>query len=132
MVVSDTESTSALEGLRYSPSPAPNASKKRKRDVDLSTKKSVKPKKKKKPRAAEDDEWDLELGIHLAIGRMDSALVADYVAQQSKRFGSDLSLVELEDRHIPRRPSNLLNAVHVGLHFELSTNRLKWEQRKPF
>ncbi|KAL8972507.1 MAG: hypothetical protein Q9183_000518 [Haloplaca sp. 2 TL-2023] len=36
-----------------------------------------------------------------AIGKMDNRLLADYVAQRSKRFGQHLSLVELEDMHIP-------------------------------
>ncbi|KAL8872497.1 MAG: hypothetical protein Q9174_001884 [Haloplaca sp. 1 TL-2023] len=36
-----------------------------------------------------------------AIGKMDSRLMADYVAQRSKRFGRDFSLIELADVHIP-------------------------------
>ena len=50
---------------------------------------------------AEDERLDLEHGLNLAIGKLDSRLQADYVAQRTKRFSSELSLVELEDRHIP-------------------------------
>ncbi|KAL8862296.1 MAG: hypothetical protein Q9178_001305 [Gyalolechia marmorata] len=39
--------------------------------------------------------------INPDIGMMDNRLLADYVAQRTKRFGEDLSLVELEDMHIP-------------------------------
>ncbi|KAL8784564.1 MAG: hypothetical protein Q9213_003912 [Squamulea squamosa] len=39
--------------------------------------------------------------INPAICRMDNRLLADYVAQRTKRFGDHLSLVELEDMHIP-------------------------------
>lgn len=63
---------------------------------------SAKRKRKGKKAAAEADaDLDVELGINHAIGRMDSRLIADYVAQKTKRFGSDLSVVELEDVHIP-------------------------------
>ncbi|KAL8914163.1 MAG: hypothetical protein Q9171_001158 [Xanthocarpia ochracea] len=41
--------------------------------------------------------------INPDIGMMDNRLLADYVAQRTKRFGEDLSLVELEDMHIPER-----------------------------
>ncbi|KAI4248429.1 MAG: hypothetical protein L6R40_000988 [Gallowayella cf. fulva] len=40
-------------------------------------------------------------GINSAIGKMDSCLLADYIAQRTKKFGGDLSLVELGDMHIP-------------------------------
>jgi hypothetical protein len=46
---------------------------------------------------------------------MDGRLLADYVAQRTKRFGGDLSLVELEDRHIPGEQNvtpDILGALH--------------------
>ena len=61
----------------------------------------IKRKKAKKAKRAEDENLDLEHGLNLAIGKLDSRLQADYVAQRTKRFSSELSLVELEDRHVP-------------------------------
>ena len=48
---------------------------------------------------------NLGLGINTAISKMDTRLLADYVAQRTKRFGDDLSVVELEDLYIPGKPS---------------------------
>ncbi|KAL8675251.1 MAG: hypothetical protein Q9168_000371 [Polycauliona sp. 1 TL-2023] len=44
---------------------------------------------------------DTGSNINTAISKMDSRILADYIAQRTKRFGEDLSLVELEDMHIP-------------------------------
>lgn len=60
--------------------------------------------KRRKPRSGiqdQDLDLDLERGLNLAIGRMDRGLLADYIAQRTKRFHSELSAVELEDLHIP-------------------------------
>lgn len=68
---------------------------------------AVRPGKKAKRRKArsgiqdQDLDLDLERGLNLAIGRMDRGLLADYIAQRTKRFQSELSAVELEDLHIP-------------------------------
>lgn len=40
-------------------------------------------------------------GVDNVIARTDSRLLADYVAQRTKRFEGHLSLVELEKTHIP-------------------------------
>ena len=61
----------------------------------------IKRKKAKKAKRVEDESLDLEHGLNLAIGKLDSRLQADYVARRTKRFSSELSLVELEDRHVP-------------------------------
>lgn len=61
----------------------------------------AKRKKVKKAKRVEDENLDLEHGLNLAIGKLDSRLQADYVAQRTKHFSSELSLVELEDRHVP-------------------------------
>ena len=60
-----------------------------------------KAKKAKKAKPAENTNVDLESGINNALGRMDNRLLADYVAQKTKHFEGNLSLVELEDKHIP-------------------------------
>ena len=61
----------------------------------------------------EDNNLDLDLGLNLAIAKLDNSLLADYVAKQTKRFFPNLSLVELEDRYIPGiiRPQFLRPAV---------------------
>lgn len=61
---------------------------------------------KKKKRPAEDDDGDLDydLGLNRAIARMDSRLLADYVARQTQRFGADLSSVELADLQLGAAP----------------------------
>lgn len=43
---------------------------------------------------------DLEAGVNMAFVRMDPQLLADHVARQTKRFGTDLSPVELSDLYI--------------------------------
>jgi len=110
MAVSDTESVTGTLDIRSSLSPAPGVSNKRKRDDKSSNtvEKTVKRKKKRKAEAAEDGDLDVDLGLNTAIGKMDSQLFADYVAQRTKRFSGDLSLVELEDRHIPGRATSTL------------------------
>ena len=87
------------------PSSSPSRTAKRKRSTkDDQEAMSIKPAKRKKAKKAkpdEDENLDLKQGLNLAIGKLDSRIQADYVAQRTKRFSSDLSLVELEDRHIP-------------------------------
>ena len=58
--------------------------------------------KKKRKKAVREDEEDLdvEAGLNRAFERMDSQLVADYIAKKTSRFGSDLSSVELGDLYI--------------------------------
>ncbi|KKY34959.1 hypothetical protein UCDDA912_g05049 [Diaporthe ampelina] len=58
--------------------------------------------KKQKASKYEEDEGmlDLEAGVNTAFVRMDPQLLADHVARQTKRFGTDLSSVELSDLYI--------------------------------
>ncbi|KAK0251233.1 hypothetical protein B0A54_04483 [Friedmanniomyces endolithicus] len=95
-----------VEGLSNGEYPEPQASAKRKREDDLKpeSKRAAKRKKtKKKPKDVDDDALDSELGINHAIGHMHSRLLADHIAQRSKRFQPEMSLVEAEDMHIPER-----------------------------
>ncbi|KAL3420195.1 hypothetical protein PVAG01_08694 [Phlyctema vagabunda] len=87
-----------------------SSSKKRKREADaeIGPKKSAKQgaakpksKKAKRAKAVEEDELDIEAGINNAFSHMDSQLLADYVAQRTRKYESDLSSVELEDKYIP-------------------------------
>lgn len=65
--------------------------------------KKQKPKQKKNPKQSDEDDalFDLDLGINTIFARMDPDLLADYVAACTKRFGSDLSPIELSDLYVP-------------------------------
>lgn len=65
--------------------------------------KKQKPKQKKNPKSSDDQDalLDLDLGINTIFSRMDPDLLADYIAANTKRFGSDLSSVELSDLYVP-------------------------------
>ena len=94
-----------LERLSASPDaePAQHKSQKRKRTVESSKAAAAKPAKKarsKKSKVTEDDDIDVESGINKAFAKMDNQLLSDYVAQKTRKFESDLSSVELEDRYI--------------------------------
>jgi protein CMS1 len=79
------------------------SSTKRKRDseVEQTSKRAAKKQKSKKKKALDDDELDIELGINNAFSHMDSQLLADYLAQRTRQYEGDLSVVELEDKYIP-------------------------------
>jgi protein CMS1 len=79
------------------------ASKKRKRtkgqgQEDSKDKEST---KRRKPKPSEDEDVDVEAGLNHAIAKMDSHLLADYIARQTRRYENDLSSVELEDKYLP-------------------------------
>lgn len=108
MADSDDEQTGVplIERLSETPPPASKKASKRKRDGEdgeVAEKKAAKKKRrtKKKPQDVEDDALDSTLGINRAIAHMDSSLMADHIAQRTRRFQPDLSLVETEDIHIP-------------------------------
>jgi hypothetical protein len=88
-----------FEGFSDSATPEPKAPAKRKRDVE--EKPAAKRRKLKKPKDVDESALDTELGVNQAIGYMDARLLADHVAQRTKRFRSELSLVESEDIHVP-------------------------------
>ena len=69
-------------------------------------------KTKKGDQGFEDSALDLELHVNKIFAMMNGRLLADYVAQRTRRFASDLSLVELEDQYLPGRwQSCLLSTV---------------------
>lgn len=88
-----------IEPLSDSDARTPQTSNKRKRDTE--GKKSAKRRKLKKPKDVDDEALDVELGVNHAIAHMDSRLMADHMAQRTRRFQPDLSLVEVEERYIP-------------------------------
>ncbi|EOD44670.1 Replication regulator protein [Neofusicoccum parvum] len=87
----------------FARSPSPGTGGKRKREDDSKLSKRAKKLKTKKPKNVDNEDLSEELGLNLAIGRMDSKLLADYMAQRTKRFEPDLSMVELEDRYVPEK-----------------------------
>ncbi|GAB7355997.1 hypothetical protein MBLNU459_g6624t1 [Dothideomycetes sp. NU459] len=110
--MSDSEDGTAgvplIEPVSRSTSPEPHASGagKRKRGDESETaatesKRAAKRKKSKKPKDISDEALDEEKGVNHAIAHMDSQLLADHIAQRTKRFQTDLSTVELEDLRVP-------------------------------
>lgn len=63
----------------------------------------LKRRKTSKPSLEPHQGVNLEESIDLAIGRMNSPLLAKYIAGQTTLFGSDLSPLELHDLMIPGR-----------------------------
>ncbi|PSS12451.1 hypothetical protein M430DRAFT_106629 [Amorphotheca resinae ATCC 22711] len=107
MSIEDNLQEPLLERLSASPEPedpikTQSSAKKRKRgpEQDQSSRKTAKKSKTKKANAVDEDELDIELGINTAFSHMDNQLLADYVAQRTRKYESDLSLVELEDKYI--------------------------------
>jgi protein CMS1 len=47
------------------------------------------------------EEIDEAKGINLALGNLNSDLLADYIAKKMKKFDSDATSVELEDKRLP-------------------------------
>ena len=90
-----------IEEVSVSPEPQTSGKRKREEDGKTESKRAAKRKRSKKPKDIADDALDAEAGVNHAIAHMDSQLLADHVAQRTKRFQKDLSLVELEDIHIP-------------------------------
>lgn len=91
-------SASPVPAVTPAPSAASKAkSKKRKAQDDSQT-----ANKKTKPSKQEHDDslLDLEAGVNTTFAKMDPQLLADHVARQTKRFGTDLSPVELSDLYI--------------------------------
>lgn len=88
-----------VERLSASPDPEnkDTSSKKRKRGSAIDTSKP----KSKKAKAQNEDDLDVEAGINRAFAQMDNQLLADYVAQRTRKYESDLSMIELEDKYIP-------------------------------
>ncbi|KAK4555232.1 Protein cms1 [Recurvomyces mirabilis] len=96
-----------VEQSSDSGTPPPQSLSKRKRedeDAKPESKRAAKKRKQtKKPKDVDDEALDLQLGVNHAIAHMDSRLLADHLAQRTKRFQPDLSSVEAEDIHIPER-----------------------------
>lgn len=67
------------------------------------------PKKRQRRRRAPreedggDDDADIDVaaGVNRAFERMDGQLLADRLAQKTRRFGTDLSQIELSDLYVP-------------------------------
>jgi len=98
---SDDGGIPLIEELSASPEPQTSGKRKREDDSKTESKRAAKRKRSKKPKDIADDALDAETGVNHAISHMESQLLADHIAQRTKRFQKDLSLVELEDLHIP-------------------------------
>ena len=63
-----------------------------------------KPKKKRRKSFKEEGDLDADRHVDLTISRLDSQLLADLLAKQTKRFAPQLSLIEHEERRVPSMP----------------------------
>jgi U3-containing 90S pre-ribosomal complex subunit len=81
--------------------PIPSSSKKRKYAIDVDREKAVGQKQPKKAAICDGGDDLIANGLNHAFAKMDSLLLSDYVAQRVRRFGGDLSQVEMEDKYIP-------------------------------
>lgn len=78
---------------------APKRARSENDDIGPSDKSPIK--RSKRVRLEVQQNLDLDHCVNVAIGRMDTHFLADYVAQHTTRFQAELSSVELEDLHIP-------------------------------
>lgn len=92
-----------FEELPRSTSNNSKAAKKRNFDDDSESniQKAKKRKRSKKPKDVDDAALDTEIGVNRAIAQMDSRLLADHIAQRTRRFRPELSTMEIEDSYIP-------------------------------
>lgn len=61
----------------------------------------AKKRRNKAPRDIIAEDLDIEMGLNNGIAHMNSHLLSDYIAQRTKRFQPDLTMVELEESYIP-------------------------------
>jgi protein CMS1 len=105
MSIEDDLQEPLLERLSATPEPDSKSvgptSKKRKRGVVEQAAKKAAKKTKSKKGTIDEDELDVDVGIKRAFSHMDNQLLADYIAQRTRKYESDLSSIELEDKHIP-------------------------------
>ncbi len=103
MSTEDESQEPLLEWLSPTPEPdsTPNSKKRKRGVVEQGAKKAAKKTKSKK--TTDDDGLDVDAGINNAFSHMDNQLLADYIAQRTKKYESDLSSIELEDKYIPGR-----------------------------
>lgn len=103
MSVSPAASPVAAPVATPAPSAASKAKSKKRKAQDGTQATTPNPNKKAKAgkhEITDDSLLDFEAGVNTSFSRMDPPLLADYVARQAKRFGTDLSPVELSDLYI--------------------------------
>ncbi|KAG9231675.1 U3-containing 90S pre-ribosomal complex subunit-domain containing protein [Amylocarpus encephaloides] len=69
--------------------------------VQVSAKEVAKRPKTKQEKNGEEDGLNLELGINTTFSHMNNQLVADLLAQKTRKYQNDLSSIELGDKNIP-------------------------------
>ena len=97
VLASDEENTVLRIGKRSLEAESEDAA------VQPETKRKKKHKKRKRMEDDAERELDLEKGINLTFVEMNSSLLADHVACQTKKFNPKMSMIELEDRRLPGR-----------------------------
>lgn len=92
--------------------PVIGLSRKRKRETTKEKINGLEKIVKKQCAEAEDDDLDLSLRFNKLFANMDCQLLADYIAQRTRKFEKDLSSLELEDRYIPGKYPMMPFSVH--------------------
>ena len=102
------------------PTPRPSSQlTKRKREngeddnPDTPVKTVAKRREPKKTKTGHNEPFNLERGLNTSIRKLNSHLLADYVAQRENRLGRELSIVELEDRRIPGTMAYALSCLVI-------------------
>lgn len=90
-----------IEQLSETPEPATKRKRNGDGEAETQSKRAAKRKKTKKPKDIQDEALDTEAGLNHAIAHMEGTLMADHIAQRTKRFQPDLSAVELGDCYVP-------------------------------
>ena len=85
----------------------------------ITAEKKVKRKRPEKVKARHDENLDLERGLNIAIGNMDSRLLVEYVSQKEPRLAQHRSTVEVEDlRIIGKRSSSYCSVTWVSTEYQ--------------
>jgi len=100
-----------IEQLSSSELDSPPSSSRKRKLEESTSKRASKRKKSKKKYNDDDGTVDIAVGINTAFAHMDSRLLADYIAQRTKQFETELSAVELGDKFIPGMEDEQIDAI---------------------
>lgn len=106
MAMSDTSSPPSRSSagqleLKSAPEPSTRKRKKTGQNENMPRKKAAKADAHIQATKSDTDAPEEQAGIDDAFAKMDGPLLSDYLAQKTRKFEKHLSVVELEDRHIP-------------------------------
>lgn len=95
-----------MSEVQAKPRPRPKAPKPKSKKRSRADDGGSQPKRRKAAQYEEDEEYlDLEAGVNKKIGLIDNLLLADHLAKKIRRFGTDLTPIELSRLDISRMVS---------------------------